>query len=416
MSTPPPTAWSRSPKGRSPPTGRPGVPHPKQESGRPLQKKTSTPNRIPSEFIHARILLAVLTAALLLGTALPAAAHPNVSLDPTVPTDLTYKATDNIEHLGRFPEHTGAAGGTLSPDGKTFFITDPRGVFAYDTTTPETPKLRRFVPVYQHGSGTGAALAQEDPNTNGKILLVDGSSTPYGLPQLQVVDVSDPAKMKVLSSVAVTDHTWTCVSGPADAVTGEVNSCAYAYGRTGHIVDLTDPAAAKLLPNKWRTAVNCAQRLHPRPDGDPPGSGDELRLDRHPDGHPAPAAPVRLAAIEQKGRFPSLGYNSVVWRPRPVPGDGHRDRSLRLDQRRRQRLQERQLRHRDVGCTLHRDGGGQLPAGMPHAEAFADAAFTKVDSYDVSGRGLFLDGKAPHTSCTAPTGWSCTLTSPVAAW
>ena len=347
-----------------------------------------------------RFFLASLTAALLLGSAIPAAADPKVSLEPTVPTDLTYKATDNIEYLGRFPEHTGTAGGALSPDKTRFFITDPRGVFAYDTTKPETPKLLGFLPLYQHGSGTGAALAQEDPNTNGKILLVDGSPTPNGLPQLQVVDVSDPAKMKVLSSVAVADHTWSCIS--ATDATGAVNSCAYAYGRTGYIVDLTDPTAAKVLPTTWRKAINHGDRSNSpythdlteiRPGLVMTSGATAILMDTR-----NPAAPVRLAAIEQKGRFPSLGYHSVEW------ANGGRDPYVVLGT---------EIAPSGTTNTAGSDCKGDnsvietwdarsivtavdnYEAGMPLAEAFAGAAFTKVDSYDVSGRGLFLDGNAP---------------------
>ena len=55
------------------------------------------------------ILLAAVTAALVAIAAAPAAAHPGVALEPTLPDDLTYSATDNVEYLGRFPEHTGTA-------------------------------------------------------------------------------------------------------------------------------------------------------------------------------------------------------------------------------------------------------------------------------------------------------------------
>jgi hypothetical protein len=71
-----------------------------------------------------------------------------------------------------------------------------------------------------------------------------------------VVDVTKPEAMRVLSTVPVTDHTWTCVSG-VDAAKRKT-SCAYAYGRSGHIVDLRDPAKAVLLPQTWRSAVTTA--------------------------------------------------------------------------------------------------------------------------------------------------------------
>jgi hypothetical protein len=185
-----------------------------------------------------RLLLATLTAAaMLLTLAAPALAHPQLPVGPTLPTDLTHATTDNVEYLGRFPEHAGTAGGRLSEDGERFYLTDPRGVFIYDVTTPEAPELLGSVAVYQQT--TGAALAQEDPDTDGHILLVDGATAPFGSAALQVVDVEDPTNPQIIGSVGTVDHTWTCVTGVI--ATGETRGCAYAYGRTGHIIDLTDP-------------------------------------------------------------------------------------------------------------------------------------------------------------------------------
>ena len=345
-----------------------------------------------------RLLLAVLSAALLVALAAPASAHPTTALAPTLPTDLTYSATDNVEYLGRFPEHTGTAGGQPSADGKLFYVTDPRGVYVYDTTDPAAPVLLDSIAIYQ--AGASAALAQEDPNSNGKILLVDGATTPYGTAALQVVDVSNPKDLKILSSVAVTDHTWTCVSG-LDA-TGAENSCAFAYGRTGHIIDLRDPAAAKLAPVTWRKAVRYGDKSNSPYTHDlteiRPGlvmsSGSTAILMDTRD----PLAPVRLTVIEQKNRFPSLGYHSVEW------GQGGRDPFL---------VAGTEIAPDGATNTAGSDCKGDNSvietwdarevltgldayyAGASVDEAFAGRAFRKIDAYSVSGRGLFLDGAAP---------------------
>ncbi len=346
-----------------------------------------------------RYLLASLTAAMLLGSAVPAAAHPTQRLDPTLPTDLTYKATDNVEYLGRFPEHTGTAGGRLSADRTRFYVTDPRGVYVYDTTKPESPTLLGSLPLYQQGAGV--ALAQEDPDTNGKILLVDGATTPVGTAQLQVVDVSDPKTMKVLSSVKVTDHTWTCVTGIDD--TGAQNSCAYAYGRTGHIVDLTDPANATLLPNTWRKAVNLGDRSNTphythdlteiRPGLVMTAGADALLMDTTD-----PTQPVRLTIIQQTGRFSSLGYHSAEW------ANGGRDPHLVLGT---------EIAPSGPTNTAGSDCEGPnsvietwdasqvvaaldaYEAGATVEEAFGTAKFTKTDAFDAGSRGIFLTGAAP---------------------
>lgn len=350
-----------------------------------------------------RSVLAVLTVALL-GPAAPALAHPVVELEPTLPTDVTFSATDNVEYFGRFPEHSGTAGGFPSEDGNSFYLTDPRGVYVYDTTTPESPELLGSLPLFQ--SQLGVALAQEDPDTNGEILLVDASPTPNAFSRLQVVDVSDPENMSVLSSVPVTDHTWSCVSG-VDAE-GEQNSCAFAYGRTGHIVDLRDPTNAVLLPETWRKAVGHGDRSNSgdlythdlteiRPGLVMSAGRTNILMDTSD-----PTAPVRLADIEQEGRFSSLGYHSVEW------ANGGTDPYIVLGT--------------EIGPPTA--GGPESTGNLPgndcagensvietwdasqivkkmkayeksrNPKLFKDAEFTKVDEFDATGRGIFLDGKA----------------------
>lgn len=169
----------------------------------------------------ASALVAGLTAALGLAAAAPALAEPTTPLAPTLPYDVSYSAADNVEYLGRFPEHFGTAGGAVG-DG-VFYVTDPRGVYTYDTSTPSDPQLLDSLALYQ--TTIGAALAQEDVDTNGQILLVDAATSPAATSsQLRVVDVSDPQDLKLLASVPVTDHTWTCVTGTDD--TGAQNGCA----------------------------------------------------------------------------------------------------------------------------------------------------------------------------------------------
>jgi hypothetical protein len=370
--------------------------------------------------------LALLTAALLTLTAAPVLAHPTAPLDASDPTDLTYASTDNVEHHGRFPEHAGNAGGRLSDDGALFYLTDPRGVYIYDVSTPQAPQLLGSLALYQQR--IGAALAQEDPDTNGEILLVDGATTPVGTAQLHVVDVSDPTDLRILSTVDVTDHTWTCVSdgpaaeeAPGRSTNGrghgngkgmpaaphatepvEVNTCAYAYGRTGHIVDLTDPTEATLLPTTWRAAIGYGDRSNSPYTHDlteiRPGLVMSAGVDAVLMDTADPTTPVRLAAVEGQDRFTSLGYHSVEW-----ADDGHAPYMV-------------------LGTEIAPSGATNLAgsdcegensvietwdareilaalddyrAGASADEAFADAAFHRVDTYDAGGRGIFLDGQAP---------------------
>lgn len=342
------------------------------------------------------VLIALLTAALV-APAAPALAHPTTPLDPTMPTDVTFAATDNVQHLGRFPEHIGTAGGALSADRTRFYLTDPRGVHVYDTTDPASPSLLGSLRLFQ--TTTGAALAQEDPDTNDRILLVDGGPTPAGPTALNVVDVSDPKALKVLATVPVTDHTWTCVSG-VDA-TRRKNSCAYAYGRSGHVVDLRDPAKPALLESTWREAVDYGTRGNSpythdlteiRPGLVMSAGSTSILMDTS-----NPAKPLRLTAIDQQQRFPSLGFHSVEWArggtsPWLVAGteiapggptnaagsdcDGENSVIETWDAR----AVVRALR-------TYKPGTG--------AKGLRGATFTKVDAFQVAGRGIFLDGAAP---------------------
>ena len=344
---------------------------------------------------HA-LLPALVTAAVLLPAA-PALAHPTAPLDPTLGNDLTYASTDNVQYLGRFPEHSGTAGGAPSADGKRFFLTDPRGVYVYDTTKPEAPKLLGSLRLFQ--TGVGAALAQEDPDTNDKILLVDGGPTPAGPTALNVVDVSDPKALKVLATVPVTDHTWTCVSG-VDA-TGAKNTCAWAYGRSGHIVDLRDPKKPALLEQTWREAVDYGKRGNSpythdlteiRPGLVMSAGSTSILMDTA-----NPARPLRLTAIDEAKRFPSLGFHSIEWArggtsPWLVAGteiapsgptntagsDCNGDNSV---------IETWDARAVAKALKSYKPGTG--------AKGLRGATFTKVDAYKVAGRGLFLNGAAP---------------------
>ncbi len=341
-------------------------------------------------------VLAVLSLALLV-PATPALAHPTEPLTPSTAADASYRATDNVEHVARFPQHTGTAGGAPSSDGTRFYLTDPRGVYVYDTRSPASPRLLGSLRLFQ--TTTGAALAQEDPSTNGEILLVDAASTPAGPARLQVVDVSDPTALRVLSSVAVTDHTWTCITGTDDD--GVQNSCAYAYGRSGHVVDLTDPTAPALLPTTWRAAVGYGDRGNTpythdlteiRPGLVMSAGSTAILMDTRD-----PVAPVRLTAIEQPGRFPSLGYHSVEW------ANGGRDPYLVLGTEIAPRGatnlagsdcegESSVIETWDAREVLKALKAYERSGNVRH---FRGVEFHRVDAFDAGGRGLFVDGQAP---------------------
>ncbi len=335
--------------------------------------------------------------AVSLGT-LPAAwAHPALPLTPTAPLDLTYAATDNVEFLGRFPEHAGTAGGRLVGD--RFHLTDPRGVFVYDVTVPERPELLGSLPLLQ--SETGVALAQEDPDTDGEILLVDAidPTAPTPMPQLQVVDVSDPTSMRVIGTAPVVDHTWTCVSTPT-------NGCAYAYGRTGYIVDLTDPTDPTVLDTSWREHVGLGVGFSNAPythdltevrTGRVMSAGAHNVLMDTSD----PAAPRLLNDLEVD--YHTFGYHSVEW-----PNEG-RDPILvagtEIAPSGATNLAGSDCQGEGSWISTYgarevvdADRRFERARNSQQAARVRDASFEPLDTFHVEERGLFLDGKAPgHT-------------------
>ena len=352
------------------------------------------------------VLTGLLSALLLLLLAVPASAHPTVALDPTLPTDLTVAATSNVEYLGRFPEHIGTAGGMRHGD--RYYLTDPRGVHVYDLADPANPVRLGSLPLFQ--TETGQALAQEDPNTNGEILVVDGANNPFVGAALTVVDVSDPAEMSVLATLDVTDHTWTCVSAEVD---GEMNGCAYVYGRTGHIVDLTTPTEPVLLGHTWRTTVGgYTGYTHDLTEIRPglvmsAGAANILMDTRNP------RVPIDLARIAGTHGFGSLGYHSVEW---ALEDDGSLSDLFVAGTEISPDLggvdvlggasagtdcqgEESVIETFDAGAVAAAVDAYQdptlAPAERPTLEEVRATSFTLSDTFDVSGRGIYLDGNAP---------------------
>jgi hypothetical protein len=342
----------------------------------------------------ATVLSVAAVTAASLTLAAPAAAHPALPVAPTDPLDLTYAATDNVEFLGRFPEHAGTAGGRLLED--RFYLTDPRGVFVYDASAPADPQLLGSLLLPQ--SETGVALAQEDPDTDGDILLVDAidPAAPTAFPQLQVVDVSDPTDLRVIGTAPVADHTWTCVSTPTDG-------CAYAYGRTGYIVDLTDPTAPTVLETSWREHVGLGEGFSNRPythdltefrTGRVMSAGAHNVLMDTTD----PAAPRLLE--DHVVDYHTFGYHSVEW-----ANDG-RD-PIMVAGTEIAPAGATNLAGSDCqgeGSWVNTYGASSIvEADRKYTRSgndkhFDRAGFELLDSFHVEERGIFLEGNAPaHT-------------------
>jgi len=319
----------------------------------------------------------IVGAGLLVLAMLLAAAATGASAGP----GPGYFASDNVEWISVNPVHTGSSGGRLHEG--YFYVTDPRGVYIYNVANPASPVLTGSLPAAQIGTQT--ALSQEDPDTNGKILLIDAlnpAAAGNGY-RLLVVDVSDKSAPEVIGSLATTDHTWTCVA-----------DCTYAYGRTGGIIDLTDPTSPKQAAN-WKSTVPGSGYTH---DFTEVASGRLMSA-----GQPSfyldtttPASPQKLTTI--KSSFPSLGYHSAMW-----PREGQ-DKFLIMGTEIAP-TGATNLAGSDCqgdGEIATYDTSAVLAEELDEAEnpdgVWGPADFAKVDSWEISGSGTYSDGRAPfHT-------------------
>lgn len=186
-----------------------------------------------------RFVLAVVLSALA-GAGIPAGAVDRGLGEP----GPGYFATDNVEWITNIPVNTDSAGARVLDD--LLYITDDRGLTIYDVSEPEAPVRRGFTPVLQT-----PYFVEEDPDTNGEILLISTysdltRSIHVGpLSELVVVDVTDPDAPAVRSTLAgAQQHTWSCVL-----------DCTYGYGNLGLIADLRDPDNPRLSEHRWTDFV-----------------------------------------------------------------------------------------------------------------------------------------------------------------
>ncbi|HJR45303.1 MAG TPA: hypothetical protein VJ927_06830 [Actinomycetota bacterium] len=301
-------------------------------------------------------------------------AAPLAAADPGVATvaENTGFSSENVEWISINPRHAGTSGGKLV--GKHYYLTDPRGLFIYDTSDPAAPVLVGELNAPQ--IGTGLALAQEDPDTNGKILLLNAYTEGGGATDLLVIDVRDKAAPKVIGSIAISDHTWTCFL-----------DCKYAIGRTGYILDLRNPAKPKEIGD-WKKSATGANYMHDFEEVAPGlllGAGQpSFYLDMR-----TPTKPKVLSAFSPE--FHSLGYHSAIW-PRQA-----KDSLLLMG-----------AEVATAGATG--EAGSDCAQDDVHALATFDArdavkkgprpgvVFKKLQEWRVAGRGAYADGNAPaHT-------------------
>jgi hypothetical protein len=134
-------------------------------------------------------------------------------------------ASEGVEWVTTLPIAIDSAGANFVGD--FMYITSSRDLTIYDISQPEAPKRLGFLPLPQQ-----PYYAEEDVDTNGKILLVGTYPD-----TLYVIDVEDKSNPVVIGQVDDAEqHTWTCVL-----------DCKWAYGSEGLVADLRDPTQPKIV-------------------------------------------------------------------------------------------------------------------------------------------------------------------------
>lgn len=153
-----------------------------------------------------------------------------------------YFASDNVEHVAHIPLNNDSPGARVVND--YLYLTTSRDLRIYDVSDAEAPRLAGELLLPQM-----PYFAEEDVDTNGKILLIDGPNGP--LSRLYIIDVedkSDPTIIGELRGEGADQHTFTCVL-----------DCKWAYGSRGAVIDLRDPTRPR-YEGDWRAGTPLSGR------------------------------------------------------------------------------------------------------------------------------------------------------------
>ncbi|MGH2809096.1 MAG: LVIVD repeat-containing protein [Actinomycetota bacterium] len=149
-------------------------------------------------------------------------------------------ASDNVEYVGFVPFEVGTATGA-SLFGKYMVVTGWKTWSIYDISEPASPQLLSTTPF-------GFAFENEDVATNGEIMLFSEEAPRSVLHVWDIEDKSNPVEVATIEGAG--NHTATCVY-----------ECRYSYGSDGAIVDLRNPAKAKLVGD-WKKKLGIPFKVH----------------------------------------------------------------------------------------------------------------------------------------------------------
>ena len=137
-------------------------------------------------------------------------------------------ASPNVQYITTIPFDAGLGTGARQV-GRHLFVAGAKSFSIYDVSEPEAPQLLSITPI-------GFQFANEDVDTNGKVLLLSDDTCRKILHIWDVRDKAAPVKLAEMENMP--DHTFSCVL-----------KCKWAYGARGSIVDLRDPSKPNLAGN-----------------------------------------------------------------------------------------------------------------------------------------------------------------------
>jgi hypothetical protein len=155
-------------------------------------------------------------------------------------------SSDNVEQVGFLPFEVGTAtGAAFFNQGKDRYmlITGWKTFSIYDIKDPANPAIVGTPVPF------GFKFENEDVSTNGSIMLFS-ESTPQSILHIwSIEDVTNPVEVAQVPGAG--QHTTSCLL-----------DCSWAYGSSGAITDLRDPANPKLMEEKWNEGLGALGAYH----------------------------------------------------------------------------------------------------------------------------------------------------------
>ncbi len=211
-------------------------------------------------------------------------------------------SSDNVEYVNFVPFEVGTGTGA-GIFGKHMVVTGWKTFSLYDISNPTEPQLLSNTPF-------GFKFENEDVATDGRIMLFSEEAPQSLLHVWDIEDKTNPVEIATVEGAG--NHTATCIL-----------RCTYSYGSDGAIVDLRDPAKAKLVGD-WKKKLGIEFKVHDL---------DEFRngflvtsaydgpiqlLDVRDPLHPKPVVQTAPPVIEPEAAKAGAGVHSTRW---PRRGD-----------------------------------------------------------------------------------------------